>query len=282
MIGLFVVGCKKYQNDPFISTYSPEGRLTKGDGCVWTCVKYSPKNGAAKDIPAFHYSLSFKDDKSGIAGFSVLGTIYEILDTNNWSFSDGKNTLAFFGEYQIKKLTMRELELKDSNGNVYLFEKIKNEAISKLDEGIMNVPMFGIFPEICSVVQIESCENGGISAYVGTTPMSSIEGIFGKGIGEGWTSSNATFTFGRYFSKPGYISFWMRGYSGSTVIKLNDQPITDYKIVTISQQQSDFGGFNEWYNLVVKVSSGNQNIKITSYIGNSTVGIDEIRYWEVQ
>jgi hypothetical protein len=287
LIGLFLLGCKKYENDPFFSTYSPEARLTKGDNCVWTCVKYSPINGTAKDIPAFHYSLSLNDDKTGIAGFSDLGDLFEISNSQEWSLGNSKETLDFFGNYQINRLTMNQLELKDSYGNIYSFEKRKKQAITALDQEIINFPMFGIFPEVASIVEFESGEYGSISGYVGTTPMSSISGIMGKGEGCSGFEVNATFTFGRYFSKPGYITFWMRSYNGAPKIKLNGQQITDYAIVSAARQEVG-GAYYDWYNVAIKVSTGNQTINITNYIGsggpwdkNGISGIDEIRYWEI-
>jgi hypothetical protein len=288
LIGLFVLGCKKYENDPFISTYSPEARLIKGDSCVWTCVQYLANNGAARDIPAFHYSLSFKDDKSAIAGFADLGTFFEISDSNEWTLGNRKETLSFFGDYEIKKLTMRELELKDSNGNIYLFEKRKKEAISELDEGIMNFPMFGLFNEIVELKDYYSCQfPGQVQAWNSSTNanLNTMEGVLGNGIGGAGSTfgevKNYKYSFSRNFEKSGYITFWIEIYDSSPIIKINGSEINDFEYMIGPK----LGQSRNWCSIKININSpGNKTILLEG--GNvggdykAVLTIDEICFWE--
>ena len=289
LIGLCVIGCKKYQNDPFLSTYSPEARLTKGDSCVWTCVKYSLHNGVVMNVPAYHYSLSLTNDYRGTIGFADLGPSFEISNSKDWSLANDKETFKFFSDFQINKLTMNQLELKDTYNNVYFFEKRKKRAISSLDNEILNVPMFGLFDETVKLTGFNSCENqgGDVEAWNSSTgqDLGKIKGFLGNGLGfdSDWDYGPKfnNFSITKNFENSGYITFWVELY-GSKIppIKLNGQEITNYTIISES---------SPYMQISVKVSSGNQNIFITTYVGSGNFWydrraltvIDEVRYWEI-
>jgi hypothetical protein len=285
-IGFYFVGCKKYENDPFISTYSPEARLTKGDSCVWTCVKYKNNNGIISNVPAFHYSLSLNKNKTGSTGFLDLGNFFEISNSQIWSLVNNKKTFNFFGNFQINKLTINELELKDNFNNLYYFEKRKKQAITYLDKGILNIPIYGIFSETVKLVEFESGEFGEIDGKIGGTPMTSITGIVGKGEGTSGFEINATYNFGRNFSKPGYITFWMRNYSLKPIIKINGQVINNYTTLMSVDQEIDEWNHKYWEQVLIKVTSGIKMINISNFETSGGVksginGLDEIRYWEI-
>ena len=298
---LSLLGCKKYPNDNFLSTYSPGSRLAIGDSCVWTCTKYISANGAASIVPNFHFTLSFdkysgslsNSGPEGYANFCHLGDLYlankdkkytEITNTQEWSLIEKKEYLNFYGNREILKLSMNQLELKDSIGNIYYFEKKRFEPLASFDSRILNIPMFGIFPELCSIVDYNSCESGGISTNVTLSP---INGILGNGIGTEQYNTNASFSFGRYFSKQGYITFWIHTHYCAPKIKLNGQLITDYQSEYCTKPNDEFGTW--WSQIKVKINSpGNQIINITNEGVTPTssncgiLGIDEIRYWEIQ
>jgi hypothetical protein len=285
--GLFLLGCKKYENDPFISTYSSEARLTKGDNCVWTCVKYLPNNGTAKDISAFHYSLSLKGDNTGVVGFSDLGAQYEITQSKEWSLNSNKEKLTFFGEHEIKKLTMNKLELIDEFGNVYHFEKRKKQAVSAFDQGIINIPLFGLFDETVRLTGVNSCDfQGAVQAFYGNTSLGTVDGIFGNGIGgNGGTVGvikNYTYSFSYYFQKSGYITLWIKSYGIGPVVKLNGS-VTNFIYLSGSAGP---GQASSWCHIKIKIDSpGNKTISIignTSSPAGAVQAIDEIRYWEIQ
>ncbi len=297
LIGLIVVplpGCKKYSNDPFFSTYSPEARLTKGDGCVWTCVKYFSASGIASDVPPFHYSLSLNKDKSGIVGFSwgnlaqSIDTLFEISKSQEWALNNSKEKLSFFGDYNIKKLTMNQLELVDAFGNIYLFEKRKTQVISSLNEGIKNIPLFGLFDETVILKDFNSCEFlGNVQAFDGSAPLGLVEGIFGNGIGGNGgsvgTIKNYTFSFTHYFEKPGYITIWILNYGIGPTVKVNGTALSsiDYLVGGSSPGQG-----LSWCNIKIRIDSpGNKTVSIsknTATQSGAVQAIDEIRYWQIQ
>jgi hypothetical protein len=215
---MVILSCKKYKNDKFISAHSPEARLTKGESAVWMCTAFQTYDSSKRNLPNNHFGISFSEST---VGFSDLGKLYEISNIQKWELKNDKETLSFFGEREILKLTMNELELKDSLGNIYYFEKKNKESISKIDQGILNVPLFGVFPELCKLVAYNSCEN---SNSITTLNGENIEGVLGNGI----VGSNSTYTFSRFFNKPGYVTFWYKEYYISTsydapVIKLNNR-----------------------------------------------------------
>lgn len=277
---MLILSCKKYKNDKFISAHSPEARLIKGDSAVWMCTAYQTYDSVKRNLPDNHFSVSFI--KSTV-GFSDLGNLYEISNTQKWELKNNKETLSFFGEREILKLTMKELELKDSLGNIYFFEKRNKESISKIDEGILNVPLFGVFPELCKLVAYNSCENSNsITTLNGWNP----KGVLGKGI----ISSNSTYTFSRYFNKPGYITFWYNEYASSwssykaPIIKLNGINANDLTVIdSFKDEYSD-----TWRNVRIKIgSAGNKTISIAPLIDNqgsvsqAASIVDEIRFWQI-
>ena len=283
LIGLCVIGCEKYENDPFLSTYSPEARLTKGDSCVWTCVKYSPSNGVVMNVPAYHYSLSLTNDYKGTIGFSDLGSLFEISNSKDWSLANDKETFKFFSDFQINKLTINQLELKDTYNNVYFFEKRKKQAISSLDNEILNVPMFGLFEETVKLTGFNSCEDqsGDVEAWNSSTnsPLGSLEGVYGSGIGGGSSIGQVkynNFSFSHNFQNTGYITMWCENYTNPT-IQINGVQINDIQVINT---------FFRWHNIKIRINStGNKTITISGSGNNSDYryvsGIDEIHFWEI-
>lgn len=290
LIGAAIIpffGCKKYTNDPFFSTYSPEARLTKGDSCVWTCVKYFSASGIASDVPPFHYSLSLNKDNSGIVGFSDLGSQYEISNNQEWSLNANKGKLTFFGEHEIKKLTMNQLELSDALGNVYYFEKRKKQGITSMEQGMMNIPLFGLFEEIVSLKGINTCSSqDAVQASNGSSSLGLVQGVLGNGIGGGSTVGeikNNSFSFSQNFQKPGYITVWIENYGIGPVVMLNGVAVNniDYLVGSSSPGQA-----SSWCNIKIRIDSpGYKTVSISGNTGSITgavSAIDEIRYWEIQ
>jgi hypothetical protein len=218
-------GCKKYPNDPFFSTYTPETRLTKADGNVWSCVKFIDIDGAVTDVPDFHYVLKFYSNKSGVIGFSDVGDFYEISNGQEWSLNNKKDVLTFFGEHRIQKLTINEMELKDKLGNLYLFKKRKKESISSLDQKFLNIPLFGLFDENVKLKGFNDCSYlGNLQASNGTSNLGTVQGLFGNAIGgNGLVGElkNYTFTFSHFFQNSGYVTVWLKRSGISPVIKVN-------------------------------------------------------------
>lgn len=283
----FQFGCKKYANDPFFSTYSPEARLTKGDSCVWTLIKFTTSGGEEKEVPPFHYSFSLNRDNTGVVGFSDLGAQYEITQGKEWSLNSNKEKLTFFSEQEIKKLTMNQLELIDEFGNIYHFEKRKKQALSAFDQGIINIPLFGLFDETVRLTGVNSCGfQGAVQAFNGNTSLGTVDGIFGNGIGgNGGTVGeikNYTYSFLHYFQKSGYITLWIKSYGIGPVVKLNGS-VTNFEYLSGSAGP---GQASSWCYIKIKIDSpGNKTISISGNTGSpagAVSAIDEIRYWEIQ
>ena len=53
LIGIILFSCKKYQNDPFYSTYTVESRLTKGG--IWSCNKIKRADGKEYLLKEYQY-----------------------------------------------------------------------------------------------------------------------------------------------------------------------------------------------------------------------------------
>lgn len=132
--------CKKYKEDPFFSTYSPEGRLCKGS---WNCI--SILDTTLSEIPEFSCILEF--DKNGNQKFLKTNANGELIDKNlTYTWKSKKNILSFNGiDFEIKSLTWTNLILQSNNTNkVYSFEKWINLDIDKAPREDPNFD----FPEI--------------------------------------------------------------------------------------------------------------------------------------
>ncbi len=125
LIPLF--SCKKYKEDPFFSTYSPEGRLCKGS---WNCI--SIMDTVISEIPEFSCILEF--DKNGNLTLLKTNSSGELISENfAYAWKSKKNILSFDGvDFEIKSLTWKTIILKSNYTNkVYSFEKWINLDIDK-------------------------------------------------------------------------------------------------------------------------------------------------------
>ncbi len=294
----FQFGCKKYAKDPFFSTYSPEARLTKGDDCLWTCYYFEYPDGNKVQVPEYHFNLVFKgkygypSSFNAVIGFSNIAlketklgldivstdVPFELSTNTIWSLKNSKKTLSLINDFEILRLTMNEMEIKDEKGNVYGFKKVKSKQLSAISSGIKNIPLFGIWPQLSEIVEFNSCEHfDDINATIGSTSMATIPGLSGNGVGYSGINTNAVFNFSHGYSKSGYITFWLRNYTGNPIIKLNGQQVV-YSVIN-SSKPNTYLESGEWYEVAITVNS--PGVKTVSVTGGVN-GIDEIRYWEIQ
>jgi hypothetical protein len=282
-----VVGCKKYENDPFISTFTPESRLTKGDSCMWECTGYMNDKGEISSVPANHYGLIFNSDGMTVRFFNHLKSFQEpvnystfegrmqyfsceVLNTGNWNFEESKNYLECFGRYKILSLTMNKLEIQNEKGAIYFFEKKRLSSSPTFDPSILNIPLMGVFPETCSIFSYNSCENG--SNWFTSLPV------------------NSNFSFNKFFNKKGYITLYFQKSIINNNLGLLDNQMPIFKlngqeaIYEISENGlGDISNPNKiWHVATIKVTTtGNQTLEIKT-VGSHLTSIDEIKYWEIE
>ena len=127
---VIAVSCKKYSQDSLYSSYTPEGRLTKGSG--WMCSMY--KNELGEEIKTtngnFYFYLKFDTQLS----IKYFDNTYTIIDTKlskvtekiiDWNFTDKKSKIEIdsIGVFSIEKLMVDKMILKSTKGELFYFDK---------------------------------------------------------------------------------------------------------------------------------------------------------------
>ena len=127
---VIAVSCKKYSQDSLYSSYTPEGRLTKGSG--WMCSMY--KNELGEEIKTtngnFYFYLKFDTQLS----IKYFDNTYTIIDPSlsklteklvDWKFTDNKSKIEIdsLGVFSVEKLMVDKMILKTTKGELYYFDK---------------------------------------------------------------------------------------------------------------------------------------------------------------
>lgn len=311
---ILLSNCKKYPNDSFFSTFSAKARLTNGERDIWNCIGFRDKDGVCFSIPPNHFALIFGNKEVQVhfltlaieiiatpgSSASTTGNIMfgEISDTTTWTFEDNKKFLNFFGKWRILSLTLNKLEIENEKGEVYYFSQKPPSIVEKIDSSIVSIPLFGLFDETSKIFNLNTCENSNtISAYNNGNPMSSTQGVLGNGSVK--FGNNANISFNQYFSKRGYITFYIL----KKINAPNELPAFLLNNQSINPKISSFGiegnaatfvppsiyltdntaRHFEWYYVEIPINEvGNNTVQI---LGNGgveyTSGIDEIRFWEI-
>ena len=306
--------CRKYPNDSFFSTFSANSRLTRGESLIWNCIGYKDKDGVCFSIPLNHFALKFGNKEVQVHFLTLAieilaaannqtstnGNIMfaEISDSTTWTFEDNKKFLNCFGKWRILSLTINKLEIENEKGEVYYFSKRPPSIVEKIDSSIVSIPLFGLFDETSKIFYYNTCENSStISAYNNGNPMSSTKGVLGNGRVK--FGNNANISFNQYFSKRGYITFYIlkKKYAPNELptFLLNNQSLNP-KISSFGIEGNaatfvppsiyltdNTAQHFEWFYVEIPINEvGNNTVQI---LGNGgleyTSGIDEIRFWEI-
>ena len=142
------VSCKKYEDDPFYSTYTVKSRLTAGQGSKneWNLVKYISFDGSEVYVPENTYYMYFLVDPNTIKFMKGY-----VDNTLNFEFGSSKKSLEFEDgtSYRIKKLTINKLDLVDLDGNKYYFELKPLLDVNSLEQN--SQPLFKLFSSVDDV-----------------------------------------------------------------------------------------------------------------------------------
>jgi len=173
-----IYSCKKFENDPFYSTYTVKSRLTKfnveSDGWFtkkWVLTEYKKYSGDNIEVPENVFTLYFsKGDTIKIQNGSIeeYGDRYANVIYKNYKFSSNKDAIIIdsIGTFWIKKLTVVDLELADSLNNRLIF-KLKSTENGFL-ENYYNPKDFSLFKVVNNqtIFKIGDTYQGGIIGYI--------------------------------------------------------------------------------------------------------------------
>jgi hypothetical protein len=301
--------CKKYENDEFISTFSPLKRLTASseENIYWVLEGVKDAEGVELFVPSNLYNLRF--ETSGQLFFQWAPYIMESYSyvpseiyrsSDEWSFNTNKEKLIFFGnEYDILKLTVNDLELKSSSDLIYTFKKKAISSISNMDNVVSTVPLMGIFSNSSNNYKLVWSNSMNSQGGVSLQAQASLNGSTNTGpvpcsiqssslLGNAYVSDNpnttsSSCTFSRFFENKGHVSFFFRKSNGGVYadewpqVKVNGIIVQYEYDATAFDSDPNWG----WYKLIVPVNvTGTVGIQV---IGGPKVanGIDEIRQWEI-
>jgi hypothetical protein len=174
---IIAVSCKKYSQDSSYSTYTAEGRLTKGSG--WLCTMYKDEFGNEIKTPNGNYYLKFDLTENQVIGEIIDGKLsikyfdntYNIIDPNiskitekivAWNFTKNKSKLEIdnIGVFSIEKLMVDKMILKTTKGELYYFDKKPFDEQS-IDKTFTGVPFLNVITgNILSYADYyNNCEN---------------------------------------------------------------------------------------------------------------------------
>jgi hypothetical protein len=300
LIILLFIGCKKYENDKFLSTYSPEMRLTSSseENIYWTLVGHTDEAGQETVLPENMYNLRFETDGQVILHWApYLNIDYtfrgEVFRDGSWSFNSNKDKLNLFGvDLEIIKLTVTKLELKTSSGAVYYFTKQPLTPINNM-ENVVNqipIPLLGIVsdPSIyCKLVwsnSLNSASGVSFSAELSLNgdsvdcSISPYDALLGNAYITDEKGAVGTISFTRDFENNGYISMFIRGLKGGTGL----YPEIFVNGMSVGYQFEEMVGGSWWSRVEFPVNvTGTVIIQIEGIgPGYGVNGIDEIRQWE--
>lgn len=288
---LVITSCKKYSEDSFISSYTPEGRIKNTTSNVWSLNKYFDEFGNEKNIDSFNLKLNFNADSVYISSLND-----EFSSVYKWEFESKKKFLEInsFWNFEILQLEVDKMKLKNEKGQLFIFNKVKKEEFVYLsDESFLNIPSFGLLAgenKSLKLIGINQCEENNINVVAnGSLNSALVTGLFGNGFGFNGAPNTMDYNFSKFFSKEGYITFYT---------KMN--AYTNYNLsIKINGIQTSFDEVNEitlennviWRLIRVRVPSGNVNVNLISNKLNSSGGtvtsyainaIDEIKFWEIE
>lgn len=317
---LYLFSCKKYEEDPFISTYSPEKRLvtSSANNVCWVLKSYTTQEGQVIEYPDNLFALKFFDN--GI--FDIVFAPYlsqtslvpndwtyyfaEILKTEEWSLEDNKKSINLLGKKEIIKLTVSELKLKNNLNGVYSFEKKALSRITSMDFSdfdISQVPIFGLFDSSEELLCLKNSKsfnsssellNINLIAYAGSTisgftPVNCGIGLpqepfLGQALhSETPITSSAECTMSFTFNNPGYVSFFFRKSRGTSAAAISYFPtfyVNGIAVQAAVNETPHSGVNNIWHFVKIPITSTG-NVTIKMEGGNrSGNAIDEIRQWE--
>lgn len=282
LVSLIVLSsCKKYKEDSFISTFSPEQRLTNSSN-IWTLQKFSSTLMSEKAIAENNFNLFFDKDSLVISSLNndYVGGLDWTFESNEKyiSLSDGR-------KFEILQLEVDKLKLKNEKGEIYSFKKKRNQDYQFVsDESIIDVPLFGL-SNPSSVLKFKGanhCDQNNISVFVNGSISNNplVTGLFGNAFGFTGTLNSINLNFSKYFSKPGQLTFYYRGEQWSScnlVVKINGVQINTSNLYSDS---------NGWQLAKIDVPlTGNLNFSIQSTKSpgiNTIKAIDEIKFWEFE
>lgn len=287
LLSIVLFSCKKYKEDSFISTYSPESRIKNTSANIWILEKYVDENGFEKNIDKNNYNLKISKDSLTISSLNS-----EFINQTSWSFQSNKQNILTNGNtnMEILKLAVDKMRLKNDKGQTYWFKKVLLEdSILVATESVIGVPLFGLFNGESSSIKltkINNCEVNNINVVYNNNTINTTYqgGLFGNGFGINSTSGSISYNFSNTYSKPGYLTFYYKNDGNSDynfVVKVNGIQ------VPLSEGESFLSESGKYWKLVrVPVnSSGNINFSIQSSQTTwlSMVNrIDEIKFWEYE
>jgi hypothetical protein len=280
ILAISLISCKKYPNDKFLSSFSPEKRLIKGDSCIWYCNKYVSSEGIEHSFPVGYYGLEF--NKS-----SVICSFFNQLELeHDWSLENSKEVLNISGVEQLKinSLTIDKLELENSSGEKYYFQKEKKSIPSEFNTNILQVPLFGLTDKRIKMFDYNNCEELNISASFSNSSGTNyspilMEGWLNNGIGYGYYSYTAcSFKFSKNFSKTGFISFM-----GFMSCNMDNYP--SFKINNISEpyqvKRLYTNSCSNWDLFTIdNIPTGFNQFEIKGGYYTSISTLDEVYFWE--
>lgn len=302
-----VLGCKKYEDDDFISTYTPEKRLwvTSNENVYWSLTIYENTQKNLKFyLPSDLYNLRFW--RNGTLELFYATNIYgndngvqsaEIYNRSFWSLIDNKSKITMFDQtFKIKQLEVDRLNIESEGGERFFFTKSPASSFRSANNMVNEVPLPYLFSDDLGRYKLIYSNpldtNPGISAIFTREVYGGFEDVpfeIGPGnIGSALVyDKNLNYSLERavkiifninWINKPGYISFDLRRGGGTFNIKLNDVNV-EPEILNCNGCKSD------WQKYLIKINeAGPLNVKIETdtvkqWTGCS--GIDELRVWEL-
>jgi hypothetical protein len=285
LILIILVSCKKYKEDNFISTYTPEKRLINTSSNIWTLENFKDSDGNDNSITDANFTLHFSEDSVTVSTLN-----FEQTNLNKWNFESSKKNLVLNDEmkFEILKLEVDRMKLKNEKGEVYSFKKILQDNTALLaDNSILNIPLFGLKDNstLLKLFDINHCEEKNMIVTINGNNSSNpiVNGLFGNAIG--FDNANALnsikFNFTKFYSKPGEFTFYYEKDDWTyynIVVKINGVQ-TDY-----TEDLFVDSGENKGWGLVKVIvpNSGSKNISIESSFNGSKypiTAIDELKFW---
>jgi hypothetical protein len=255
--------CTKYEDDPFISTYTSEKRLvlSSAGNIYWVLKSYTTSDGQFIEYPDNLFALKFFDNgtvdvvfapflsKNDLVPDDKSYIFSEILNSGEWFLENNKKTLNVFGKKEIQKLTMTELKLKNESNGVYFFEKKVLKRMTSIDFQYFEftkVPLFGLFKNNNKLLRLTKSNPlnypNGINMVAfgnvgGTTNVEQVNcGIstsasqhFEPLLGTAFVSDHpftlsSECSFSTNFANPGYITFFFRKSAGTSDLAISYFP----------------------------------------------------------
>ena len=241
------VSCKKYEDDPFYSTYTVKSRLTAGQGAKneWNLVKYISFDGSEVYVPENTYYMYFLVDPNTIKFMNG-----SVDNTLNFEFGSSKKSLEFEDgtSYRIKKLTINKLDLVDLDGNKYYFELKPLLDVNSLEQN--SQPLFKLFSSVDDVTQTIGKPGPNITDSEGNSYKTVTIGT------QQWMAENlkvSKYSDGTTIPNITNNTQWDNTSTGAWAYYNND-----------AANNAKYGKLYNWY-AVSKTSNGNKNVCPTGW-----------------